>query len=505
VTLSVAIRGDLTVATRSASARASSRNFAAAQPSRLVSSWSTSLLTSDEILERDLRSLVARSREQRRNNDYVKGFDSLARVNVIGRAGVVVRPKPLTAKGELDSQAKRAVADAWEDWSRASNCDLESRNSWVDIQNLLISSNVQSGEFLARKIVGVEGGSYGYRLQLFDPQSLDPTFRRDGLPGGNFVRLSIEFDAFGRAVAYWVRTLQPARELTLPTFAFGGATLVRVPAAQMHHVFLPEEIGQKRGVPWIATSLLRLRMLDAYQEAALVAARAGAQKVAWITRKRGRGYTGPQDADGYRTMNAEPGTIEELDEGSTLLNYDPTYPHGEYDSFIKRTLQGIATGCLVSYTTLANDSEGSSFSAERSRKLSERDVWTMLQAWAVTRFHQPVFEEWLAFALAAGKIRSGGRVYSPTDFDRLRRVSYQPRTFPWATNPLQEATAAKLEVDSGFRSRDDVIVSNYGKDPADVDDEIAAAQKRAGDKGLALSGPSEIALTVTTEGTPQNG
>lgn len=455
-------------------------------------------MTSDEALELHLRKLVARSREQRRNNDFVRSFDSMAKVNIVGKDGILVRPRPLTKKNEIDEQAKLAVADAWARWGARDHCDIAGRFSWVDVQNLAVTACVQSGEFLARKIVGSDAGDFGFSLQLFDSMALEPTFRRN-LRSGNFIRLSIEFDPRGRIVAFWLRVRSGTEISNLPIQSFEGGRFVRIPASEIVHVYIPEEIGQKRGVPWIATSLLRLRMLEAYQEAALVAARAGATKVAWIARKTGRGYTGPKDTDGFRTMNAESGTIEELPEGSELLNWDPTYPHGEFDSFMKRTLQGVAAGLLVSYSTLANDHEGASFSSERSRKLTERDVWGLLQKVFVDHLARPIFLDWLRYALAAGQVRSGGRVYGPSDFDRLSVVSYQPRTWSWAVNPLQEAAAAKLEVDSGFRSRDDVISQNFNRDPREVDREIAASQQRADELNLTLSGPSTVAISVSEE------
>ena len=499
--LTLKVEDGLTIARRPSAPRELARNYAAAAPSRFVQEWSTEVLTSDDALEQKLRSLVARSREQRRNNDYVRHFDALARMNIVGQKGVTVRPRPMTKKKEIDEQAKAAVSEAWDRWARRENCDSSGRSSWVEMQNLAVSSAVQSGEFLARKIVGGEGGDFGFALQIFDPLALEPTYRRD-LRGGGFIRLSIEFDSRGVIVAYHLRVRPGTIISNLQTSSFGGSRFVRIPAAEILHLFLTEEVGQKRGIPWVSTSLLRLKMLDAYQEAALVAARAGATKVAFITKPRGRGYKGPKDSDGFRTMNAEAGTIEELDQGSELLNWDPSYPHGEYDSFTKRTLQGIASGLLISYTTLANDVEGATFSSERGRKLTERDVWGSLQTWLVDHFNRPVFEDWLAFALARGQVASGGRVYRPSDFDRLVRVNYQPRTWSWAVNPLQEATAAKLEVDSGFRSRDDVILSQYGREPSEVDDEIAAFQNRAETKNLALSGPATIAISVSeNEGT----
>jgi lambda family phage portal protein len=500
---SISIADGRTTAKRRPTSSTAVRNFGAAQVSRFSGDWTTELLTSDDALERDLRKLVARSREQRRNNDLVKHFDHLCRTNIVGAKGISIRPRPLTQKGAIDEDAKKTILEAWQRWSEPEFCDIGARLSWVDQQNLAVSSMVQSGEFLARKIYGPEAGPDGFALQLLDPQSLDPSLLRHNR-NGNSVRLGMEFDDAGRVVRYWIRT-SSLRTGGLPTFSVAGGRYVGVPADEIVHVFVPEEINQKRGVPWVATSLVRLRMLEAYSEAALIAARAGANKVAFITRARQRGYTGPKDGEGFRTMNAEPGTIEELDEGASLLSWDPPYPSNEFDSFMRRQTQMVAAGLLVSYTTLANDHAESSFSSERSRKLSERDVWRALQSVVVKQLVRPVFLDWLRWKLGTRTLVGPRRVYGASEFDRLSTaVDFVGRTWTWATNPLQEVAAAKLEVDAGFRSRDDVISEQYNRDPVDVDDSIRESQERATAKELALSGPATVAIKVDEGGTDGN-
>jgi hypothetical protein len=48
--------------------------------------------------------------------------------------------------------------------------------------------------------------------------------------------------------------------------------LVRVPAEQVCHVFHPIAEGQIRGVPWVAPAMVRLWLLDQYDDAATFAA-----------------------------------------------------------------------------------------------------------------------------------------------------------------------------------------------------------------------------------------
>lgn len=67
------------------------------------------------------------------------------------------------------------------------------------------------------------------------------------------------------------------------------------------------------------------------------------------------------DNDGAPIMDASPGTFAQLAAGQDFKEFDPQYPNGEFDSFHKAVLKGIASGLGVSYTALSNDLEATSY------------------------------------------------------------------------------------------------------------------------------------------------
>ena len=96
--------------------------------------------------------------------------------------------------------------------------------------------------------------------------------------------------------------------------------------------------------------LPRLKMLDGYEEAELVAARVGASAMGFITSPGGDGYMGDDLDNGTPIMSAEPGTFQQLPAGMDVKSFDPDHPTTAFSDFEKAILRGISSGLGVSYT-----------------------------------------------------------------------------------------------------------------------------------------------------------
>ena len=100
-------------------------------------------------------------------------------------------------------------------------------------------------------------------------------------PQGNVVRASIEFDPDGRRTAYYFYKEHPGERLFFPNYL----DLLRVPAAEVMHLFRPLRPGQLRGIPWLANALVRLWELDQYDDAELLRKKFAAMMMAFIIRQ----------------------------------------------------------------------------------------------------------------------------------------------------------------------------------------------------------------------------
>lgn len=457
--------------------RALMRMFEAAKSDRLTADWMTHPVTAEWIIRQHQRVLVARSREQCANNDYAKAFLRMCRQNIVGPKGVMLMAQSRDEKGALDTLANQAIEDAFAKWGHRSSCDVAGILSWRGIQALAVQQAARDGEFMFRKILGKDAGPFGFALQALDPQRCDPAFDQFDLPNGAFIRAGIEFNQYGRPVAYHFGV--PKESDAFYNYSFAGRHFHRIPADEIIHGFLPDMVGQKRGLPWISTGLWSLKQLHGFEDAAIVAARVGASKMGVIQWKEGRGPDMDDDELKNFEMTTEPGEFPVLPEGAELHDWNPQYPSGEFASQVKAMLRRFSAGAGVLYNNLANDLEGVNFSSIRQGTLDEREHWKDLQEWLIESLIQPVFEAWLPRALLGGHIAVKGRPLKPERIDRYAEVGWQPRRWAWI-DPSADVNAAVASKNNLLQSPGQIIRES-GRDPGNVWREIAAdiAEMRA--------------------------
>ncbi len=446
-------------------ARAAKRLFDAGSSDRLTESWTTMPLAADDIIRRNQRVLVARSREQAANNDYARNFLRMCRQNIVGPRGVVLQAQAKDPSGQIDQPANDAIEKAFATWGKRDNADVTGQLSWRSIQNQCVNSAAKDGEFMVRKIFGPDSGPWGFSMQLLDPQRCPVDLDQDRLPGGQFIRHGIEFTRYGRPVAYYFSSTSPSAG----AYQFHGRNFERVPADEIIHGFSPDIIGQKRGLPWMSTALWRLNMLGGFEKAALVNARAGANKMGFFTWDEGYGPEADEDEEVF--VDGEPGTWQELPAGVRPHEYNPQYPNGEFQPFHKSMLRGISSGFGVAYNNLANDLEGVNFSSIRQGTLDEREHWKDLQEWLIEVLIQPVFDEWLPHSLIRGRIRVAGKPLKPERIDKYRDVAWQPRRWQWI-DPARDVKSA-IDSKNAFLQSPGGIIREQGRDPDTVWREVS--------------------------------
>lgn len=469
------------------------RSFAAAQISRLTSTWVSSSQSMDWELTKSLRILQARSREQSINNDYVRKFLQMAATNVVGPSGFRLRVRvqeSVSQDGKIkyDMMASRAIETAFWDWARRGNCDVTGKHSFYDICNLFIKGAAREGEVLIKKVYGAQAGKYGFQLQVLDIDRLDTDKNDRKLNNGNILKMGVEVTPAGKPVAYHLRIAHPGDN---PFYTYEGALYERIPASEIYHVFISDRPEQTRGYPWVSASLMRLKNLGGYEEAAVIAARVGAAKMGFFTTKDGDGTaladgTLNNDPQGDLITEADPGQFGILPEGYSFESFNPDYPHAMYDSFIKTVLRGVASGLGVAYNTLANDLEGVNFSSIRSGVIEERDNWMALQNWMIESFLDDLFSTWLGFALLSGAIPAGpsGTPLPVTKFDKFNKAVWRGRRWAWV-DPEKDANANITLINNGLRSREDVIDEQGG----DIDEtwaQLSEENKKMAQLGIKI-------------------
>lgn len=447
----------------------------AAQATRLEANWSATPETADALINKNHRSLVARSRNQATENDYGKKFVGMVKNNVVGPTGIRLRSQPRDPSGEIDQAAKDAIEAAWRLQSRAGNWEVTGQMSRSMFERLWIGGCAIDGEAIAMIVTGADAGPTGFALQIVDTMRLDPQ-HNEQLGNGRFIRHGIEFNEFGRPLAYHLIEVDPS--LPLYSSAYYGRQYKRVPADRVIHAYIPELVDQRRGLPWMSTALWRMRNLKGFEDSAVVNARIGAAKMGFF-----RDPNGELETENL-PMDAEPGTFENI--GSLEFQpWNPQFPDQQVEPFIKSQLRGIASGLGVSYNGLASDLTSVNFSSLRDGKNDERDMWKTLQEWMIDTFERRVFELWIERSVLAGSIRINGRPLRVDQIDKYKAAEFKGRRWAWV-DPQADVAAAKMAVEARLASRTRYIEEWNDGDAWDTFEQISDEEADMKELGIEI-------------------
>lgn len=507
--------------------RSNATTYSGASGTRLTLDWIATILSADQEIRGNLRLLRARGRELSRNNPIAKNFLNLLLANVLGNKGIGYRPQvrnssavcpkcsgsgetpaapapangtkadgkangktaaaapdPLPCKackgsGKLKDVLAKPINDkisaAFAEWSKKKNCTVDGRLSFRGVQEVTLKNTAVDGEVFVRKVRGFKGNKFRFALQIIDSDQCDHLYSVPPSKNGNEIRLGIEIDKWGRPVAYYINPGHPSD-------IGGSLERIRVPADEIIHLYDVERVSQTRGVTWFHAVMLQLRMLEGYIEAELVAARTGAAKMGWLEYTDPSAFEEPNPDKKY-TFEASPGTIETLPPGMKFTAWNPDHPGTAFPNFVVTILRQIATGLGVSYNALASDLVGVNYSSMRSGLLIERDQWKRDQSWMIENLCDPVFEDFLTFALLSGAL-----VLDSRDPEKFLAGKWEPRGWQWV-DPLKDAQAAVLSLGANLTSRGRVLAEE-GDDWEEILEEIRAEMDLAETLGIDLTLPA---------------
>lgn len=455
-------------------------SYEGAGEGRRSASWDAPDIGINSINTPALRNLRARSRAAVRNDPYAFNVIDKRVSNLIG-TGITPRPK-------IDDDVLRKVQqELWEDWVDES--DADGLTDFYGQQALIARTVETAGECFVRLRPRNLDENLAVPLQL---QVLAPEFvphdKFEPAKNGNSIRAGIEFNPAHQRVAYWMYRVHPRDASSLNA---GYNQLVRVPAAQVLHIFEPVEPGQLRGVPRLAPVLKRLRSLDNYDDAVLFRQEVANLFAGFISRPPPEATQQPrdpvtgqllsEDRDGFTPMVAlEPGTMQELGPGEEVEFSKPPDAGNNYPDFMRQQLMAAAAGTGTPYEILTGDMREVNDRALRVVLNEFRRRLEQLQFGVyVHQLCRPVRAAWMDMAVLAGRLKLD-------DYAQRRREYLRTRWVPqgWAyIQPVQDIQARMMEVNAGFNSRSEMVLRS-GYDAETVDAENAADQARARELGL---------------------
>lgn len=457
--------------------------FEAAGQGRRLRGFNPSRLHVNAAIAKAGPTLLARARWLAENDGYAgNAVDAWAGA----AAGDGIKPRPRIRV----AATKRAMLDLWWQWTE--EADADGMTDFYGLQEKVAREVFLAGECFVRKRYRREGDmlTVPFQLQVYASEMLDVAYDAP-LSGGGYIRAGIEFDSIGRRVAYHFWRHHP---LDVRVAADVSAReRVRVPARDVIHVLDARQAGQIRGVPRVARILIKLFMLEAYDDAELERKKTAALFTAFLV---GRGENplttddDEQDVDGGDIAPMTPGGIVDLGDDKDIRFATPAEVGGSYEAFQFRTLMKIAAGLGIPYAILTGDVTRGNFSNVRTAIIDFRRRVTQWQHnTLVFQFCREVWREFVERAVLADFLDLPRYAVNPSPY---WACEWLPPRFGWV-DPLKDMQAEALAVKEGFKSRSQVIAeSGYDREEVDQEraEEAKAARALGVEPGAATGAPS---------------
>ena len=440
------------------------RAFAGAKVSNMTGGWVPVSSSADMESFASLTRLRDRSRALVRDNAHAKRAKALIQNNVIG-CGIGMQSQIVNNRGRLLDEINSPIEQAWREWCKPDNCHIGGTLHFAEIERLVVGECFEAGDVLLR-LHYTGRGAVPLSLEVIEPERLAAEWEIKPA-GGNLVRQGVEVDKFYRPVAYWIRTWHPG-EVMLPMGA--RDELLRVPADQIIHLKITERWPQVRGIPWMHAAIARLHQLGEFQDAAVIAARVGAEKVMVLKETEdGRlaDSLGTPNNDGTLSWGSAKGQVDILPSGTDIADWQPNYPDTNYGPFVTAALRDVAAAFGVSYESLSRDYSTSNYSSSRLALLDDRDGWKVLQQWYIRAVRERLYPVWLQAALMARAIPGVSIEDYMLNRTKFEAVKWKPRGWSWV-DPTKEVTAYKEAEKAGYITKADIIAATSSNDIEDV-------------------------------------
>lgn len=428
--------------------------YAAGKVNRLTAAQASAQSNENAMDRGNIARMRAASYQLYRDNPQCRKICRSLESKIIGRG---LRPQSQAVKpdGTPHVEFRKRAHALW----AAMQDKLDSRGapgrggqSFPQVCKTALRGNILGGEVLIRFLPGEEDPktklpSLKIRLIHADRLSSQPAGE---IPKSHSFFHGIEFDADENRVAYHISRFHPSDPR-----GQGSNDVARIPASEIVHLYIPEDIDQIRGAPWLSASLLKMRDVSDYEYTELVAAKVAACVVFSYKRSLGQSQLGVNvadssdltDANGNKLTAVQPGMIVDKGQTGELDMHNPARPSSSAGEFIQHMLRSQATGVAgIKSSSLTGDYRGASFSSE---KAADNDTWPEiqdLQDWLAAGMCQTTYEQVVTLGVASGYFQG------VIDAETFKAHKHELLPCNWqgpvsqSINPEKDAAAAKGRV-----------------------------------------------------------
>ncbi len=419
--------------------------------------------TGERQVVRDAATVRATVRDLERNYDLVDGALTTLVRNIVGPAGVSIEPTPRKNAGDaefdsIDDDFARSLLDLWRQW--CASPDVTRTLSWVECQELACRSWLRDGEQFTQL---VEGNLSTLRHATSVPLSIE-LLEADVVPldyedAARRISAGIERNNWGQPLNYYVYKNHPGN---------GGWTsgndLKAVPAGRFLHLAVRKRLSGLRGISLLASAVDRLLDIKDYEDSERVAARIASRIAAYIKRDKEMDWTAPVDADGQslnpseREFNLQAGTLfTDTLPGESIEMVNPNRPNTLLGDFVMSMMRSASRAFGLSYSSMSGNYDGT-YSAQRQELVEAYDGYRMMTGKFVAHFVQPIWERFVALAVASGQIKVPAHIRPET----IAQANFRGPKMPWI-DPVREAAGLKALARGGWQSVTEGIAERGGR------------------------------------------
>ena len=493
-------------------------------------------------IDANLYTLRNRSADQAINTPIGAAAIQTSSMHTVG-AGLKVFPKihylDLGLTHEEARTWNRKTRREFDLWAASKHCDLYRRNSFYDLQDLAYVAYLVDGDSFAlfRRKPPTSFMPYSLRLQIIEGNRISNPYSGSLTGGygvfsveaknqsnGNRIVSGVEIDAEGAIEAYWVSNKVPGdlveaaqMDAWVRVKAFGD--LSGTPnIVQICHDVRSE---QYRGVPYLAPVIETLKQVSRYTNAELTAAiiksffalfftnaPAGANGLEGIAPSAIYGNE-EEEVDPRRPVvdvaeyDLGPGTLNALPAGVDVKAVDAGRSMSTFDPFVTQLIKHIGAAINIPYEVLMKNFT-SSYSASRAAMLQAWEEFKLRRTWFARDFCQPVYETWLAEAVAIGRIDAPGFFDDPAIRAAWVSADWYGPTMS-ILDPVKDIKGSAMRVQYGLSTREREAAEMTGTDFEENLDQLAWELKMIESKGLTLGTPEVLAGKDTESEDEQKG
>lgn len=443
----------------------------------------------DDDITRNHKVLRARSRQLFMNTGIGSGALRTMRTSVIG-SGLKAKPQiNADVLGISIEEARKIEQDILREWkifSTSKNVDFERKHDFTTLQALAYLSMIMNGDVIFINPYKKRKGSvYETTVQLIEADrvvnSID-SYNPKVVEG-------IEIDDTGEVIAYHISNVHPG------TYGIEGK-VVRVPAYSdsgkmlVHHLFIPERIGQKRGVPVLSTVIEEIYQLNHYQKAELKRAVILGVLTAFITTQKqsangifaGAGVKPSEKKTvGKGKLELKSGNVLRLEPGENVDVVSGAQAQSHFEIFFDAAATQIGIAIEMPRDVLLKKFN-SNYSASRAALMEWWRVATAAQAFMANNFCQPTYKNFLIEAIAKRRLNLPGFFDDPIKMQAYCNCTWVGEK-KGHLDPVKELTAAKGRIAEGISSIE-IEAQEMGNDWEEVHKQRSIENKMREKEGL---------------------